>query len=275
MSRKRQIPMRVLPLSLCRTSEVSLGEALKTLGYKPFGMAEATKNPSLILGLWRDCLDAKYNGRGKPWGKKEFDAMLSEYDSVLGVPCCLYAEDLVKAYPDAKVILTKKSPQSWANTMLIAGQKMVNWRGWDIMIAWDKLFSGPLIHLIRGQMKVMCNDDYSRGGHAEKFFEAHEKKIRELVPKEKLLELEYPQTWKPLCDFLDQPVPNVAYPFVKEDTDDEMILRFQGMFWYVGMARSLSKMAFIFVGLPLMFGTAWMQRSMIVDFSQRILNRTF
>ncbi len=267
--------MRLLVLSLCRTSEIPLGQALKHLGYKPFGMAEGMKNPGFIYRKWHEAAQAKYSGVGKSWGRKEFDAMLSEYDTVLSLPGCLYAEELVAAYPDAKVILMTRSTESWVQTMRVAGGEMLTWRGWGIMQRWDSSFSGALITLIQAQMPVMCNGDFSPGGYAARKFEEHNDLVRRLVPKENLLEYDARDGWEPVCEFLGHEKPRgIAFPALDADDDDDRIVRFQKAFWYIGMVRALGKVAGIFIGVPWVLGYAWFRQTAIRDVLTDAIRKT-
>ncbi|KAJ9606836.1 hypothetical protein H2200_008846 [Cladophialophora chaetospira] len=271
LSKTRNVPMRILVLSLCRTSEIPLGQALKTLGYKPFGMAEGMKDPAFFYGQWHKAALAKYSGVGKQWGREEFDAMLGDYDTVLSLPGCLYAKELVELYPDAKVILTTRSTQSWVRTMHVAANQMLTWRGWGIMQSWDKSFTGSLITLVQAQMRVMCNGDFSANGWAAKKYEEHNSLVRNLVPKERLLEYDPNDGWEPLCHFLEHSRPEEPFPALDADEDDEKIVRMQKVFWFIGLARSLVKMATVFVGAPLLMVYVWFRRDDIQD----ILGSTF
>jgi len=105
---ERTIPMRVLCLGYARTGTFGLYTALKMLGYNPYHMAAAMQNPKGIFPCWNEALEAKYEGKGKLWGREEFDKMLGRHDAVLDVPCILFVEELIKMYPDAKVILTER-----------------------------------------------------------------------------------------------------------------------------------------------------------------------
>jgi hypothetical protein len=42
--------------------------------------------------------------------------------------------------------------------------------------------------------------------------EAHQNKVRSLVPKEQLLEMDLNDGWEPLCKFLGVPAPDVPFP---------------------------------------------------------------
>lgn len=42
--------------------------------------------------------------------------------------------------------------------------------------------------------------------------EAHHDRVRSVVPKEQLLEMDLSEGWQPLCKFLDVPIPNEPFP---------------------------------------------------------------
>lgn len=46
--------------------------------------------------------------------------------------------------------------------------------------------------------------------------QAHEAKVRALVPKEQLLEMGLSEGWEPLCKFMGVPVPNEPFPRVND-----------------------------------------------------------
>jgi Sulfotransferase domain len=122
---KREIPMKILCLGYSRTGTLSLYTALQMLGYRPYHMAEAIQNADVDMPCWAEGIEAKLLGKGKPWGREEFDKLTGKHDvrrqshslstveahcgqAVLDVPCILFVEEMIAAYPDAKVILTER-----------------------------------------------------------------------------------------------------------------------------------------------------------------------
>ncbi|KAM5442258.1 hypothetical protein MferCBS31731_002632 [Microsporum ferrugineum] len=65
-------------------------------------------SPYKHFDLWLKAVRAKYDGIGEPFKGADFDQLLWNYDAVSDDPCCLFVEELVAAYPDAKVILTTR-----------------------------------------------------------------------------------------------------------------------------------------------------------------------
>lgn len=47
-------------------------------------------------------------------------------------------------------------------------------------------------------------------------FDRHADHVREVVPRERLLEFEPSQGWGPLCEFLEVEVPGVGFPHLNE-----------------------------------------------------------
>lgn len=72
--------MQVLCFGHSRTGTLSLMAALQQLGYTPYHMTIAMDYPSRDLPLWIEALEAKYEGKGKPWGKEEFKKVLGDFD---------------------------------------------------------------------------------------------------------------------------------------------------------------------------------------------------
>ena len=125
---KREVPMKVLCFGYSRTGTFSLFTALRMLGYNPYHMAEAAKNASIDMPCWIEGIEAKFCGKGKLWGKEEFDKLTGRHDvrgssrifdyrsllsqAVLDIPCILFVEEFLAAYPSAKVILTERPVES-------------------------------------------------------------------------------------------------------------------------------------------------------------------
>jgi hypothetical protein len=93
---------------------IALTTALKVLGFHNayHGLDALTINPR-DCELWWKALQAKYEGKGKPFGPKEFDQLLGHCQAVSDVPAICFAEELIAAYPNAKVILTVRDANEW------------------------------------------------------------------------------------------------------------------------------------------------------------------
>ena len=84
----------------------ALRKALKLLGISEVyhGYPAYFDNPR-DCEIWWEAFEAK-EGRGKPFGHLEFDKLLGHCQAVADQPCIVFAEELVRSYPEALVILT-------------------------------------------------------------------------------------------------------------------------------------------------------------------------
>ncbi len=64
--------------------------------------------------MWNEALDAKFAGKGDKFTRNEWDQTLHEFGAVSSdTPAIAFAEDLIEAYPEAKVILVDRDIDSW------------------------------------------------------------------------------------------------------------------------------------------------------------------
>ncbi len=64
--------------------------------------------------MWKAAYEAKYDGKGKPFGREEFDQITGHCQAIVGdVLAFNFAEELIAAYPEAKVILTTRPVDEW------------------------------------------------------------------------------------------------------------------------------------------------------------------
>lgn len=156
-------------------------------------------------------------------------------------------------YPNAKVILgVRSSPQAWRKSFNdTIGRVMGNHMQMATALFPNMRFSmAPLL-------KLMDETSRRRYGHAwtewddVKAYTRHNEWVREVVPKERLLEFEPSMGYGPLCEFLGIPVPTdgegreVTYP---RTNDGEAFGRSLDIFTWMGWTSWVVAIALI-VGL--------------------------
>jgi hypothetical protein len=199
--------MKVIGAGFGRTGTSSLKAALERLGFGPcYHMTELFKHPS-HGSFWERAV----GGESVKW-----DEFFRNYGSAVDWPACSFYEELMGAYPGAKVILTVRDPDRWHESTMKT-----------IYNASDPNSGSPffaLAGLVAPRMKRtgrMVNDLIWRGtfdgrfeerGHAVSVFERHIEEVKAKVPPEKLLVYDVKEGWEPLCEFLDAPVPDEPFP---------------------------------------------------------------
>lgn len=164
-------------------------------------------------------MDAKYLGQGRRFTRTEWDQLLGSYSAVSAdPPAVAFAEDLIAAYPEAKVILVEREIESWYrsfDTNVIAPQ-------WSLMISFlselDPGFLRPVRRCHRRWATTWMeshNQDEMRE-KARRAYRDHYALVRRVTPRSNLLEYQLADGWGPLCDFLGRPVPDVPFPYVND-----------------------------------------------------------
>jgi hypothetical protein len=224
-TRLRKKPMRILVLGMCRTGTTSLSTALRKLGYTPHQMRAVLANPA-ELALWQEAINttllppsSRPNSQKAmaPYGKPEFDKLLSEYDVVMDIPGCVFAKQLVEAYPDAKVILTTRDYASWEQSMQESIWCLCTWRFFAIARYFNITAMAGLMRLVHSIFRVHNGNAYG-GPKAKEAYERHYEDVRSMVPKERLLEVDPEElSWEPLCEFLGREVPEEKFPKLQDE----------------------------------------------------------
>lgn len=163
--------------------------------------------------MWMEALRAKYDGVGKPYGREEFDRLLGHCQAVSDIPALVFSEELIRAYPDAKVILTLRDVDSWYASNLKTMHALYTNPLFSLLVRLDWIFrtrarwSRPMFRKV---WYDFYEGDFKQNGR--RIFEEHYARIREFVPKERLLEYEISDGWAPLCKFLEVPMPEARFP---------------------------------------------------------------
>ena len=193
--------LKVIGAGFGRTGTLSLKLALEKLGFtKCYHMMEVRHHPE-HREMWR----AAHRGEPVDWAQ-----LFAGYQASVDWPSCNWWREQLAAFPDAKVILSQRDPERWYQSVMATIYKMSKagltaddpqvraGSQWAHEIIWDRIFDGRL-------------DD---AAWTMSRFKAHNEAVRAELPPERLLVFEASQGWQPLCEFLDVPVPDEAYPRV-------------------------------------------------------------
>ena len=142
--------------------------------------------------------------------------------SVCDLPAIAFGPELMDAYPDAKIILTNRSVDSWhdscSRTLL---QARTYWlHGVLQHLDW---ITGLVHPLRRKYWQCLFNDDFESNGKAA--MRTHYVEIRNHAQKtgRRVLEMGLGDGWGVLCEFLEVGVPD--YPFPRENEGGDWILK--------------------------------------------------
>lgn len=256
----RTRPMRLLCLGMSRTGTLSTREGLKKLGFKAYHMAVILhRKTAWQCAIWEEALQAKLEGNGKPFTRRDFDVLLGDYDAILDVPIIFFAEELIAAYPEAKVLLTTRDVDKWLDSMNGSIGRVARWKTWDTVAPYDQRIAGPWWMVASHCWLSACDRDFSRNGKGRAFFERHYKRMREILPEERKLEFHPSQGWDPLCKFLDvsKPEDGSEFPRINES---ESFMKFFTLIWYVAAFKFVAKTSSM-VLIPALGVFLWYRRN--------------
>jgi len=226
--------------------------ALDILGYRTYHYTEASQAEAggrNDLTLWIEGLNAKIYGKGKPFGKVEFDKLLGEYSAVTDTPCVNFYKELITAYPDVKVILTTRDPDEWIQSMERSVLEILSWRIWGVLNR-VKYLGRPGLKAAHDTLELALTDwtsgnPYDRDALRRGFI-AHNNNVRSAAPD--LLEFSPKDGWEPLCRYLGKDVPEKPFPYVNKGGNAARLMG-------IGLTISIVKQLTKFFSVPIL---AWM-----------------
>ena len=133
-------------------------------------------------------------------GEKDWESLFHGYSACVDWPSAAYWRELIALYPEARVILTWRSPESW-------WESFSRTIGPGISGGTDPAAVGKV--LIEGQVFGGRMDDRD---HAIALYRANLDAVMAEVPPGRLLVHRLGDGWEPLCAHLGVPVPDVPYP---------------------------------------------------------------
>lgn len=119
------------------------------------------------------------------------------------IPAALFCDELIAAYPNAKIILTTRDEDRWFKSM-----KATIWHLYESRRA--IVATGIPSRLSQLQHEHIWGGDPDNFGRAK--YREHNAHVRKIAPKERFLEYQVQQGWEPLCAFLEREIPEVGYP---------------------------------------------------------------
>jgi hypothetical protein len=196
--------LRLIGAGLGRTGTNSLKGAVERLtGGRCYHMSELIERPQ-DTATWTA---AVIDGQMPDWA-----TFLGEFSATLDWPACAFWRELAGAFPDAPVLLSKRtSAESWWASM----EK-------TIVQAQDQVPDTPEWAARRAMVKPMllrfCPEWPDRDAVIAAY-ERHNDEVRRRVAPERLVEWTTGDGWQPICDALGVPVPDEPFPHTNTAAD--------------------------------------------------------
>jgi hypothetical protein len=206
--------LKVIGAGFGRTGTLSLKAALEKLGYnKCHHMQEVISNPAQAR-LWFNA--ARQNNT-------EWDKVFDGYEACVDFPSSSYYYELAQYYPDAKVILTTRSAESWHSsasaTIYAVNKLMPRW-----LRAVIPMFNHIHVSILKKVWQEKFDNQFEDINYAAKVFNQHIEDVKRLIPAERLLVMHISEGWAPLCKFLGKEMPSEPFPRVNDANEFNKII---------------------------------------------------
>ena len=199
--------MKLIGAGLPRTATLSQKVALEMLGFGPcYHMVDVLSHLSRVRE-WSDALS----------GNANWQEIFAGFQSTVDWPGSFHYRELIETYPDAKVLLSVRSGESWARSMneticaLHYGDTMMH----DLSSARARIDPDwrAFVDLMKAMLSASGLVTHGNGSGVTALAEAmerHNEDVRQAA--DNLLFWSPADGWEPLCEFLEVPVPDAPFP---------------------------------------------------------------
>jgi hypothetical protein len=200
------VTIKIIGAGFGRTATKSLKAALEQLGFGPcYHMIELHQNPER-LSYWQEAAAT---------GGTDWNALFEGYNACVDWPAAHYWRELAEFYPNAKILLSVRSAESWVKSIQSTIFKSL--RTYPDM--------PPGIHRDRSVMnyeiiaKRTFDERLDDTDYLITAFNNHTAEVQRSIAPERLLTYDGAQGWEPLSKFLDVAIPDEPYPFTNTTAD--------------------------------------------------------
>lgn len=203
--------LKVVAVGYGRTGTYSLALALEELGYPTLHTQHLYEHRE-IFTMWTDdvfqpAIEANQTLMGHP----DLKLIAESFQATADLPMALYFEQVMEEFPDCKFILTtRENSEVWFRSWDTLTKSIVqptrvgvnflsNVKQLDRYLRW--LFSYVNKDVSYLSVPYPLPDQNKEASIAG--YEEHNRRVREKVPQDRLLEYSVKEGWEPLCNFLE------------------------------------------------------------------------
>lgn len=222
MGQKPSVPqqgtkLQVIGAGLPRTGTASFSAALEILLQGPIfhGGTQATLGPPSQIKTWITTL--RYWASGSPSDQEVMyqllETQLDGYAATTDSPGAQFTPELLRLYPNAKVICTIRDPDSWEKSMETVMHFTFLWFLRAVLLPLP-----GMCHFMTylDQLSVQWTRLYGEEVPTRKTYFRHIEWLKSVVPENRLVFFDVREGWAPLCEALGVEVPDVPFPHVND-----------------------------------------------------------
>lgn len=203
--------MKLIGAGLPRTATTSQKLALEMLGVGPcYHMVDVLGDLDRVQ-QWSDAVDGKVD-----WGE-----MFADYQSTVDWPGSFFYRELREAYPDAKFLLSVRSGESWARSMLgtisslLYGDSLM----YDLSSARGRIDPSwqsftDLMRRMWAKSELMLAENARNEAALAHAMERYNDEVKATI--DDVVVWSPTDGWEPICELLELPVPEAPFPNIND-----------------------------------------------------------
>ncbi|XP_076807209.1 uncharacterized protein LOC143450517 [Clavelina lepadiformis] len=202
--------MKVILAGYSKTGTKSIAAALRQLGYQVYDFMDH------FWYHYDDWIKIMQKGAST----EDFQRMYKDVDALTGAPIYIFWEEIHKAFPDAKIILSVRDEDEWYQSYTGHGDKLRAYYKYpmtQILTPTGRKYFKFYRGLVRLNFGAdMCSPfDFSHHNSESMIrmrYRQNNMYCAQRAPKDKLLVYNVKEGWEPLCAFLGKEVPREPFP---------------------------------------------------------------
>jgi hypothetical protein len=205
--------LKVVGAGFGRTGTLSLKNALEKLGAGPcYHMMEVFPRPDHVAMWHRLAFEHSI----------DWDLLFRDFHATVDWPSARWWREIATHYPEAKVLLSVRDPESWYKSMFDTIYQPMTWP------VPDKV---PEIARLQNEMarKAILQETFDNRfedkAHAIEVFNRHTQEVRDTIEPARLLVFDVREGWAPLCRFLEVPIPDEPFPRLNDTATTQAMIQ--------------------------------------------------
>lgn len=197
--------MKIVGAGCPRTGTLSTHAALTRLGFPCYHMAEVAMHEEHTRAWYAFLVEKK---------PMDWKALFANYQATVDAPAAFFYREILDVFPDAKVLLNLRDPESWYKSYMTLRGAMEHFR--------PHRSTNPRLDMWLRVTEAIHDD--IMGGSDDRAdciaaFNAHNRRVEEEIAKDRLLVFRVQEGWGPLCRFLERDAPDEPFPHLNEGAD--------------------------------------------------------
>jgi hypothetical protein len=205
--------LKVVGAGFGRTGTLSLKHALERVGAGPcYHMMEVFPRPDHVAMWHRLAFENLI----------DWDLLFRDFQATVDWPSARWWREIAAHYPEARVLLSVRDPESWYKSMIDTIFQPMNFQVRDDASEIVRLQN----QMVRKAILTETFDNrFEDKAHAIEVFERHTQEVRDTIDPARLLVFDVKEGWAPLCRFLEVPIPDEPFPRLNDTASTQAMIQ--------------------------------------------------